>query len=118
MRTIHVLSWLVLAASAVVPFAAAEPPAGVKGKVLVLENDRVLEGNIEKVGRQYVIRRTVGETWVPGERVLAMCQSKEDAYRFMRSRANLDDADEHLGLAQWCHLNGLPEQCLPRWPRP
>src|SRR5947208_2979320 len=83
----------------------AGPPAGKKGKVLILENERVLEGDVEKIGSQYLIRRSVGETWVPGERVLAMCQSREEAYKFLRGRANLDDADEHLKLAQWCHLN-------------
>lgn len=85
----------------------ALPSNGKKGKVLILENERVLEGDVERVGNQYLIRRSIGETWVPAERVLTMCQSKIEAYQFLRTRTNLEDADEHLKLANWCHLNGL-----------
>jgi hypothetical protein len=90
--------------------ARAVPPT--QGKVLVLDNERTLEGDIERVGTQYRIRRSVGETWVPGERVLALCSSVEEAYGILRSRTNLHDPDEHLRLAQWCRLHYLPVQAL------
>lgn len=99
---------LLVVAGGFIALSVAGPPADGKGKVLVLENERVLEGDVEKVGNQYLVRRTLGETWVPAEKTLALCQNKEEAYRFLRGRANLHDADEHLRLAQWCHLNGLP----------
>ena len=42
----------------------------------------------------------MGETWVPAKNVLCLCDSLEDAYAFLRSRANPRDADERLRLAR------------------
>src|SRR5262249_38555008 len=86
-------------------------------------NERTLEGDIERVGEQYRIRRTVGELWVRAENTLRLCESREDAYAFLRSRANLLDPDEHLRLARWCHFQGLRRQAqeeaaAPVAPRP
>jgi hypothetical protein len=80
--------------------------------VLVLDNERTLEGDIEQQGSQYRLRRSVGETWVPAEKVLKLCQNREEAYQFLRARANLTDPDERLRLAQWCQVQGLREQAL------
>jgi hypothetical protein len=88
----------------------AEPPS--TGKVLVLEGDRTLEGDIERVGDQYRVRRTVGETWLPASRVLRLCADNADALNYLRSRTNLDDPDERLCLAQWCVDHGMQEQAL------
>ncbi len=82
------------------------------GKVLVLENDQTLAGDIERAGDLYRVRRLIGETTVPAERVLRLCADMEEAYAFLRSRANLADADEHLRLGEWCRLNGLHDQAL------
>ncbi|MBY0528288.1 MAG: hypothetical protein K2R98_33165 [Gemmataceae bacterium] len=89
---------------------AAEPPR--TGHVLVLENARILEGDIERVGAQYRVRRTIGETWIPGDKVQALCASMEEAYAFLRGQANLRDPDEHLRLARWCQLHGLRSQAV------
>jgi hypothetical protein len=78
----------------------------------VLDNERTLEGDIERVGDRYRVRRSVGELWVPGENVLRLCANLEEAYRFLRGRANLRDADEHLRLANWCMCHGLRPQAL------
>src|SRR5438067_2033375 len=95
----------------------ADAPAGpgaalVRGKVLVLENEETLTGDIEKVGELYHVRRLIGETTVPAERVLRLCASMEEACAFVRDRANLTDPDERLRLAAWCRLNGLHEQAV------
>ncbi len=90
--------------------AAADKPEA--GKVLILDNDRTLEGDIERVGDRYRLRRSLGVTWVPAERVAGLCGSKEEALAFLRRRSNLDDPDERLRLARWCHLQGLREQAL------
>jgi hypothetical protein len=92
--------------------AAASPGALVHGKVLVLDNERTLEGDIERVGTQYRVRRLAGETWVPLERVLCLCANLEDAYRYLRAQANLRDPDERLRLASWCRQHGLRDQAL------
>src|SRR5437763_16578109 len=85
-------------------FAAADAPpapdaAPTRGAVLVLENEETLTGDIERVGELYHVRRLIGETTVPGERVLRLCASMEDACEFVRGRANLTDPDERLRIA-------------------
>jgi hypothetical protein len=82
----------------------------VKGRVLVLENERTLTGDIEQVGEQYRVKRLVGETWVPAAGVLRLCGSLEEAHRVLQGRANLDDPDERLRLAEWCREHGLRRQ--------
>src|SRR5215510_2445544 len=109
--TFRLVLCALLAAAGRAPRAAGqEPPAS--GKVLVLDNDRTLEGEVERVGEQYRVRRSLGVTWVPAERVQRLCASKEDALAFLRRRANLADPDERLRLARWCHLQGLRDQAL------
>lgn len=98
-------SWFVAQASDTVP-------ATNTGKVLILDNERTLEGEIDRQGGQYRVRRSAGELWIQAENVLKLCQSREEAYDFLRLRANLRDPDEHMRLARWCHANGLRKQAL------
>jgi hypothetical protein len=86
--------------------------AGTSGRLAVLDNGSVLEGDIERVGDQYRIRRTIGELWLPAEKVQCVCASFEEAYLFLRGQANLRDPDERLRLARWCKLHGLKAQAL------
>jgi hypothetical protein len=74
----------------------AKPPA--KGRVIILKNEHTMEGDIERVGDRY--------------RVLCVAASLPDAFGYLRKRANLEDADERLRLANWCRLNGLRQQAL------
>jgi hypothetical protein len=92
--------------------APSAPPL-LTGRVLVLENEGTLEGDIEfdREGGHYRIRRPPGgELWIPREHVLRLCGTLEDAYSYLRSRANLNDPDEHLRLAHWCQGHGLRKQ--------
>jgi hypothetical protein len=89
---------------------AVDPP--VTGHVAVLDNGRVLEGDIERVGEQYRVRRSIGETWLPADKVQALCATLDEAYRFLRGQANLNDPDERLRLAHWCLLHNLRAQAL------
>jgi len=91
---------------------AAGPDKPEAGKVLILDNDRTLEGDIDKVGDQYRVRRALGVTWVPGDHVAGLCATREEALAFLRHRTNLNDPDERLRLARWCHLQGLRDQAL------
>jgi hypothetical protein len=75
------------------------------GKVLLLQNERVFEGDIEKIGDLYRVKKAGGEMVVPTSQVLRLCADWDDAVAFMRSRANVDDPDERLRLARWCLLN-------------
>jgi hypothetical protein len=91
---------------------AAGPDEPAKGKVLILDNERTLEGDIERVGTQYRVRRSVGETWITGDRVLQLCPDLLSAYKFLRNRSNLNDADERLRLAEWCRQHDMRQQAL------
>ena len=91
----------------------AEPPVSrTTGKLLLLDNERTLEGDIEHIGAQYRVQRPTGETFVPAEKVVFLCNTLPEAYEYLRSQANLKDADERLRLARWCHLHGLRTQAL------
>src|ERR1700736_2292299 len=87
-------------------------PAATSGRVLVLDNERTLEGDVERIGEQYRVRRALGELWVQRENVLRLCKDYPEAYSYLRSRANLRDPDEHLRLARWCQLHALREEAL------
>jgi hypothetical protein len=82
------------------------------GKVIVLDNENTLTGDIERVDDEYRIKRLIGETRVPAVKVLRLCASLEEAYAFLQSRANLNDPDERLRLADWCRQHGLTAQAL------
>jgi len=97
---------------AVAVSAAADTPAVRTGRVLVLENERALEGDIRGEEGNYCVRRTVGEMWLAGDKVLALCANWEEAFAFVRSQANLRDPDERLRLARWCQRYGLHAQAL------
>lgn len=90
--------------------AVASPPAQATGKVLVLDNGRTLDGDIERHGDQYRISREMGEVWLPATPDMKLCSDWREAYEFMASRTNLLDPDERLRLARWCHLRGLREE--------
>jgi hypothetical protein len=94
---------------------ATEPLAGEPtqvGGVLVLDDERIMEGDIARIGDRYRVRRTVGETWVPAQSALHLCTDRTAAYRFLRERANLRDPDERIRLAKWCQLRGLRAEAL------
>jgi hypothetical protein len=108
---------LLVAAALTVPAWAstrslAGPPAPAAGQVLVLDNERLLEGEVECEGDQYRVRRAGGELWLPADKVLKLCASRDEAFAFVSARANLRDPDERLRLARWCQLNGLDQQAL------
>jgi hypothetical protein len=113
MRTL--IRFLVCAAALIAPawaFSQSPETPLAKGRVLLLRNERTIEGEIEKVGEQYRIRRSAGETWLPADAVLRLCDSRVEAYDYLRKQANLDDPDERLRLARWCLQCELPRQAL------
>jgi hypothetical protein len=100
-----------------VSLSLAGEPAGPghprqAGRVLVLRNEQVLQGEVERVGDRYHVRREIGSTWVPLDQALYLCDNLGEAYTFVRRRANLSDPDERLRLAHWCRLHGLGAQAL------
>jgi hypothetical protein len=106
------LGVVVLLIAGAAPVVEHVGPSVATGKVIVLENENLIEGDVEHVGDQYRIRRSIGETWLEGERVLHLCNTRQEAYQFVRSRANLRDADERLRLARWCRMNNLRAEAI------
>jgi hypothetical protein len=84
----------------------------ISGRVVILDNEKTLTGDVVRQGEQYAIKRLIGETVIPADRVLKVCASLEEAYQFLARRANLQDPDERVRLAEWCREHGLTEQAL------
>lgn len=82
------------------------------GRVLILDNDRALEGDIERRGDNFRVAKGGGELWLPAAKTVRLCAGWDEALAYMKSRANLQDADERLRLARWCRVHGLLEQGL------
>jgi hypothetical protein len=104
---------ILLAAGAVLcglGLAVCAAPPSATGRVLVLDNERTLTGDIDLVGEQYRIKRLIGETMIPKSKALRLCSSLDEAYQFLKGRANLNDADERLRLADWCRQHALRER--------
>lgn len=111
--TIRVLCWtLAVCACAGMVLRAQESAARTTGQVLILGNQRVLEGDIRLEGKQYVIRRSTGEVTLPATTSMRLFANWDEAYAHMAAQSNLHDPDERLRLARWCHLNGLREPAL------
>jgi hypothetical protein len=109
--TILLLFWL---GTAALLWAQADPkqPAPTRGSVLVLDDYRILEGDIERIGDQYRIKRQLGETWVPAAAHMRLCADRREAYRYLAAQANLVDPDERMRLARWCLIRGLRAEAL------
>ncbi len=86
-------------------------PARV-GKVLLLENERTIEGEVERYPDFYRVRRSVGETQIPTHQVLALCADYKEAFEFLKRRTNLSDADERFKLAEWAQNRGLLAEAM------
>lgn len=101
-----------LACAVVVASAArAETPAAVR--VVVLDNENLLEGEVTRVETGYQVRRPVGgDVTLPATRVLAVVADRRAAFDVVAARANRKDADERLRLANWCLANRLMPEAL------
>ncbi len=90
----------------------ANPQPAQTGKVLLLDSEQLLEGNIEKVGNEYRIKRPMGEITLPAKRAIALVQTRKQAFEILRQYADLRDPDEHLRLARWCMLQDLRDEAI------
>jgi hypothetical protein len=80
-----------------------DPSTQPTGRVLLLTNERLLEGEIAQVGEQYRISRDgSGQTWLPRSKAQRLFGSRLEAFQYLRTQANLDDVDERMRLARWC----------------
>lgn len=100
------LAFVLVAAAA----AFASPPAG--NRVVVLDNENILEGEVTKIEEGYEIRHKTGSVVIPTRRVLAIVADRKAAFGVVAGRANRGDADERLRLARWCAANELPNEAI------
>ncbi|MFO0809662.1 MAG: hypothetical protein U0746_13640 [Gemmataceae bacterium] len=98
----------VFAGLTLVVTASAQSP--VTGKVLLLKNRHVLEGDVANVGDTYRVARAGGETLIPADQVLAVCADLAAAYKVLLTSGNPRDGEHRLTLAKWCFSNGLRPQ--------
>ncbi len=110
--TIYLCAWAIVYLGNLGAALAAQEPVKADGHVLVLDNERTLEGDVFCQGDRYVIRQASGEMQVPANKALAVCASLQDAYKFLGSRTNLRDGNERLKLARWCQAHGLLELAI------
>ncbi len=79
-------------------------------QVLILQNEAIFQGRIEKLATHYSIRTENGETQIPIAKALRLCANLDEAFEFLRGRANPRDPQERLRLARWCAQYQLWEQ--------
>src|SRR5262245_53275579 len=91
--------------------ASADAPEPTR--VVVLDNDNVLEGHVRRVDDAYEVRRPVGgDVTLPASRVVAVVADRKAAFAVVAGRANRRDADERLRLAKWCVSQRLDAEAL------
>ena len=82
-------------------------------RVVVLDNDNLLQGVVVRTEDGYEVRQANGSSvTIPAHRVVAVVADLKAAFSAVADRANRGDADERLRLARWCAANGLPAEAL------
>lgn len=112
LRWLGAVCFLVSSAPPVPCESPALPPSAMQGKVLLLEHGGLIEGDIERVGDRYRIRRSAGEMTVPASPSILLLPDKASAYEMMRRRIHSLDARQHAALAQWCLTHGLQAEAI------
>ncbi|MSQ93179.1 MAG: hypothetical protein EXR98_01335 [Gemmataceae bacterium] len=83
-----------------------------RGKVLLLKTGHAMEGDIEKLGLEFCVRRGKSEVRIAVEKAVRLCADWDDAYAYAQTLIKPDDANDHVKLARWCHLHRLTNQAL------
>ena len=91
-----------------VGIAAAAPV----GKILILDNELLIEGDIRQQGDQYIVRRGMGETIIPANKVIELVADRKQAYRVMSERCNRHDIDDRVRPGRWCMENHFHDEAL------
>src|SRR5262249_44928161 len=79
-------------------------------QVVILANDTTLRGQVQRIENAFHIRTERGTTVLPANQVIKVVANLEEAYSFLRNRANLRDPDERCRLARWCRTVGMEEE--------
>ncbi|HZZ77802.1 MAG TPA: hypothetical protein VFE62_04750 [Gemmataceae bacterium] len=82
------------------------------GKILLLKNGSVMEGDIDKVGTQIRIRRGTSEIFLGADSAVRICTDWDDAYVFMQTLIKPNSAGGHVALARWCNMHHMDDRAL------
>src|SRR5262245_4095021 len=88
---------------------AAEPATG---NALLIDYDRLIEGQIERVGDKFRIRQDGGQMTIPATATTLLLPDREAAFRLVKSRAKLTDPLERVRLARWCIANQMKSHAV------
>src|SRR5260370_7922032 len=104
----------ILLAGLAAPVFAAPPSPRLpdKGRVLILDNDELLEGDVERIGERFRVRQGTGEMSIPAARVTGLVADRDTAFQVLKQRLKPNDANEHLRLARWCLSHQLPHTAI------
>jgi hypothetical protein len=92
--------------------SASSVSAGDAGRVLLVDYDRIIEGEIVRDGTKFRLKIGGGEMSIPATNTTLLLADREEAYRVMRSRAKIGDPLEHVRLSRWCQANNLPKRAV------
>ena len=102
----------VLFSCVIVLFLSISATAEPTGKILILDNESLVEGDIRREGDRYIIQRGRGQTIIPAQRVIDLVADRHAAFQLMRERCNRHDYDDRLRLVRWCIDNGMRGEAL------
>lgn len=86
------------------------------GSILLLKNERVLEGTIYRLGDFYQVRMgSESKVSIPSDQVAFVGKTKLEAYDFLRSQVETWTPGEHFQLTRWCLLNDLLDQATAHY---
>src|SRR5262245_41375764 len=108
-------------ATAILAFTAGQAPAADRPGVLVLDDFKLLEGQVTEVPDLYdptaeakVYRVTsAGQVrTLRGKSGLVQGASRQEAYRCVKGKGNPTTGDDRSRMAEWCREAGLVAEAL------
>jgi hypothetical protein len=89
------------------PVVAADAALAPQTGLLLLTNGELLEGEITAAGDYYDVQVRDGQLRVRRAQVALIAQDVLACYRFKRGEIQIERAQDHLDLADWCMRNKL-----------
>tara|TARA_R110002020_G_scaffold182947_8_gene378818 strand:- start:927 stop:2168 length:1242 start_codon:yes stop_codon:yes gene_type:complete len=100
---------ILLITSTIQPQISAQPTDDqfMQNGLLVLNDGRVLTGQISILERGYLLNGSSGRITMPFSNVICHARTLKEAYRKQRESMTKPTADQHTSLARWCLVNQL-----------
>ncbi|GIX00802.1 MAG: hypothetical protein KatS3mg111_4134 [Pirellulaceae bacterium] len=93
-------------------------PASERKQVVLLTNDRVLEGKVSRNGRFYTIELAdLARVAIPESQVVFVGESMQAVYAYKRSLIRETHPGDHYQLARWCLSQDLCDEAIVHYQR-